>query len=290
MLEFLAVWRKITGRIKMNKPSETLGLNIVEAQRAKTGVPSVSNEQEILGSCPRISCLQSGNILVIILIAITLIAGLSMAVMRSDVTDADSVAPEQARVIATQIMSQARKLEESSKTLVAQGCSEQELNFENTIVAGYVNASAPSDDHCDVFKRAGAGLAWPTPPGNANDGSAWQMLAGNAVGGVTLTDDGACASGCIDLLAVLPNVGLSVCRQLNALAGVTAATADPPVDFGDFDGTTKIAGFDATAAGVALLDAGTLLSGKRTGCFEATTVDSIPVAGTYWFYHVLVVR
>ena len=37
----------------------------------------------------------------IILVAIALLAGLTMTLMRSDVTDADSVAPEQAKVIAS---------------------------------------------------------------------------------------------------------------------------------------------------------------------------------------------
>lgn len=233
---------------------------------------------------------ESGNILIIILVAIALIGALTMTVMRSDVTDADAVAPEQAKIIAAQTMGQARTFEQAVKTLIARGCSEQEINFENTIVAGYTNGGAPADDHCDVFDRDGAGLAWSNPSANANDGSSWRLLAGNAVDGVTTTDDGACASGCIDLLAVLPNVTLNVCKQLNAIAKVTAASDAPPVDLGNFDATTKIAGFDAVAAGVAVLDTGALLSGKRTGCFEATNVDGAPAGDTYWFYHVLLVR
>lgn len=233
---------------------------------------------------------ESGNILLIILVAIALLAGLTMTLMRSDVTDADSVAPEQAKVIASQVMAQARGVEQAVQTLIQKGCSEQTISFENDIVAGYANAGAPADNSCHVFERAGAGLPWPTPPALANDGSAWRMLGGNAVGGVSLTDDGSCASGCIDLIAVLPNVTLSVCKQLNGLAGTTAATASPPVDAGDFDGTTKIAGFSSTAAGTAVLDGGSVLSGKRTGCFAATNVDGASAAGTYWFYHVLSVR
>lgn len=233
---------------------------------------------------------QRGNVLVIILIAIALLAALSMAIMRSDVTDADSVSPEQGKVMASQIMAQARAAENAVKTLIAKGCSEQTINFENTVVAGYTNADAPADETCDVFKRAGAGLAWPLPPTNANDGSDWRFLAGNAVDAVTTTDDGTCASGCIDLLAVLPNLSLNVCKQLNAIAGVTAASDAPPIDTGDFDGGTKIAGFDGAAAGEGLNDAGTVLQGQNTGCFEPTTVDGVAADGTYWFYHVLLVR
>jgi type II secretory pathway pseudopilin PulG len=234
--------------------------------------------------------LERGNVLVLILVAIALLAALSMAIMRSDVTDADSVAPEQARVIASQIMAQARTVEGAVKTLIAKGCSEQTVNFENTTVAGYTNVDAPADETCDVFKRAGAGLAWPIPPTNSNDGSNWLFLGGNAVDGVTTTDDGACASGCIDLMAVLPHVGLNVCKQLNALAGVTAASTAPPVDTGDFNATTKIAGFNATAVGDDIDDAGTVLQGRHTGCFEPTNVDGADDSGTYWFYHVLLVR
>jgi Tfp pilus assembly protein PilX len=233
---------------------------------------------------------QRGNILVIILVAIALLAALSMTVMRSDVTDADGVAPEQARIIASQISAQGRNLEQAVRATIGRGCSEQQVNFVNTVVAGYTNATAPSDKSCDLFAREGAGLSWPTPPGNANDGSAWRMMAGNAVTGVTNTDDGSCSSGCIDLLAVLPNVTLNVCKQLNALAGVTTASESPPIDAGNFDGTTKIAGFNAAAVGVPVGDAGALLTGKPSGCFEATNIDSVAAPGTYWYYHVLLVR
>lgn len=231
-----------------------------------------------------------GNVLVIILVAIALLAALTMTIMRSDVTDADSVAPEQAKIIASQVMGQARTLEQAVSTLISKGCSEQEINFENTVVAGYTNADAPVDHTCDLFVRAGAGLSWPTPPKNANDESPWRMMAGNAVDGVTRTDDGACASGCIDLMAVLPNVGINVCKQLNTLAKTTAAADAPPVDLGNFDATTKIAGFNDTAVGVPVLDVGSVLSGAPSGCFEATNIDGVAAGGTYWFYHVLLVR
>ncbi len=231
-----------------------------------------------------------GNVLLMILIAVVLVGALTMSIMRSDVTDADAVAPEQARILAAQTLSQARTLEQAVSTLISRGCSEQEINFENTVVAGYTNAGAPADDRCNVFERAGAGLVWPTPPGNANDGSSWRMLGGNAVSGVTRTDDGSCASGCIDLMAVLPNVTLNVCKQLNALTGVTDFSDPPPVDLSNFDGTTKIAGFSGSAVGEPVLDTGTLLSAKRTGCFEATNISGVASSGTYWFYHVLLVR
>lgn len=239
---------------------------------------------------PPLSSTQSGNVLVIVLIAIALLAALTMTVMRSDVTDADSVAPEQAKIIASQVAAQARTLEQAVSTLITKGCSEQDISFENDVVTGYTNATAPADYTCHVFKRAGAGLSWPMPPANANDGSAWLLIAGNAVDGVTRTDDGTCVSGCIDLMAVLPNVGINVCKQLNALGQVTAATNDPPVDDSNFDASTKIAGFDATAVGVDVSDVGSVLSGKQSGCFEATNVDGVASGGTYWFYHVLLVR
>lgn len=233
---------------------------------------------------------ECGNVLILILIAIALIGILTMTVMRSSVTDADAVAPEQARIVATQVLSQARGLEQAVKNLLNQGCSEQTLNFDNPIVAGYANGAAPSDDSCDVFNSKGGGLLWPTPPSQANDGSDWRILAGNAVGGVTLTDDGACASGCIDPMIVLPNVTLAVCQQLNILSGVTTEITTPPVDAGDVDGTTKFVGVSAAGIGTAVLDAGNVLNAHPTGCFEATTVDSVAAAGTYWFYHVLIVR
>ena len=234
-----------------------------------------------------------GNALVFILVAIALIAALTYTLMRSDATDADAVAPEQAKIMASQILSQARNLEQAAKTLQSRGCSEGGISFENAVAAGYANANAPGDKSCHVFEREGSGLAWPVAPANANDGSTWRILAGDAVTGVSQLDDpSACAAGCIDPLAVLPNVNVIVCQQINALLGVTSSTAAPPIDSGNFDGTSKWTdtGFDPAAAGVAVGDVGLVLSGKPAGCFEATNVDGVPSAGTYWFYQVLLTR
>jgi hypothetical protein len=92
------------------------------------------------------------------------------------------------------------------------------------------------------------------------------------------------------LLAVVPNVTLAVCRQLNALTLGTSTTAAPPQEVGDFDGTTKIAGFNATATGELVSDAGSVMYGKRDACFQANNIDGASAVGTYWYYHVLLVR
>ena len=232
----------------------------------------------------------SGNALFLILVAIALIAALTIAVTRSDVSDSDATAPEQARIKAGNILAQARNVEQAVQTLITRGCSEQTINFDNPIVAGYTNPDAPADDSCDIFQTAGAGLTWPEPIANANDGSDWMFLAGNAVGGVSMTDDGTCSSGCIDLIAVLPNVTEEVCQQVNILAGITSSATTPPVDTGNFEATTLIAGVDPAPIGEEILDAGNLLWGKRTGCFRPTNIDSAPASVSYWVYHVLLVR
>lgn len=231
-----------------------------------------------------------GNALVFILVAIALVAALTFSLMRSDATDADAIAPEQAKIMGGQILSQARSLEQAVKTLQARGCGEGGISFENSVIAGYANANAPADKSCHVFEREGTGLSWPLPSPHANDGSPWRILGGNAVGGVSQLDDpSGCTAGCIDPMAVLPNVTLTVCQQLNALSGFAAT---PPVDTGDFDGTSKMtdAGFNATATGESVSAAGGGLTGRRSGCFQATAVNGVPVAGAYWFYHVLIVR
>lgn len=234
---------------------------------------------------------QRGNALFIILIAIALLASLTIVLTRSDVTDSDSVAPERARIMASQIMGQARNLEQTVKTMISRGCSEQQINFANPVVSGYTNPSAPADKSCDLFQSAGGGLTWPRPIANGNDGSDWIFLGNNSVGGVTLTDDGSCSAGCIDLIAALPNVTLDVCKQLNALAGVTSAATTPPTDAGNFDGTTKITTFSTTNVGEIILDAGNVLLGKPTGCFHPTQVSGAAAgADIYWFYHTLVIR
>lgn len=238
---------------------------------------------------------QTGNILILLLIAIALLAGLSMMVMRSGVLDADAVAPEQAKITAAQVMERARNVEQAVKNLLANGCSEQTLNFENPIVAGYANGNAPADDSCDVFKPAGGGLLWPDIPAQASTSGNWLIIADNAVGGLTQTDDGTCSSaGCIDPMIMLPNVPEAVCQQINILAGVTTGLTAPPVDAGNVNAAQKwvaMDALDAASAGTPLLDAGNVLKGRPTGCFDPTNVDGVGAgAGVYYFYHVLVTR
>lgn len=234
-----------------------------------------------------------GNALLLVLVAIALIAALTLAVTRSDVTDADSVTPEHARIVASNILSQARIIEETFKNLIARGCSEQNISFDNPVIdTDYDHADTPSDGSCSMFDQRGGGLTWPIPMAGANDGvQPWMFLAGNAINGLTQTDDGTCSSGCIDLMTALPNVPLAVCQQINILSGVTDHLIAPPLKTGDFNTLTKIAGFDATGIGNGMWANNQPLYGKRTGCFMPDELDGGPTTHEYyWFYHVILAR
>ncbi|QQR69927.1 MAG: hypothetical protein IPI58_04575 [Alphaproteobacteria bacterium] len=60
--------------------------------------------------------------------------------------------------------------------VVAKGCADTEISFENPIVSGYANSNAPSDKSCHVFDMNGGGIVWKNPDINALDPS-WKSQA-----------------------------------------------------------------------------------------------------------------
>ena len=104
---------------------------------------------------------QAGNVLVYILIAVALLAALSFSFMRTSRAPG-SVPPERAKIAALDIIRYARSVEDAVKqVMLVNGCSEQEISFENNVVAGYDgNTFAPGDERCNIFSINGGGLTW----------------------------------------------------------------------------------------------------------------------------------
>ena len=90
-----------------------------------------------------------------------------------------------------------------------------------------------------------------------------------------------CTAACADLIAVLPNISQDLCTAINTNLGISSTPGDvTPADI-----TTKFTG--SFTKGAALTDAGTVMDGQRSACFQG---GGTPAVGTYHFYHVLLVR
>jgi hypothetical protein len=220
----------------------------------------------------------SGNILLIILIAIGLFAALMFAISRNDRYDANGT--EHAALDAQQITSYADKINAAVQTdMMQNGSLVSQVNLQNTTVGGYNNGSA---NKCMVFDPEGGVLTYQAPPAEAVDTAA-ASAASSTLGGkyafegnVIVTNAGTTAA---DLIIVMPFVTEKVCEQINQITSNT--TAIPTVSADAFDGTKFIGSFANTF---------TLTTSTTTGssgCFQSS--GSKPGAG-YHFYEVLVAQ
>lgn len=219
---------------------------------------------------------QSGNVMWFVLLAVALLAALSITISRSTDTIEQNADLERARVMASEILRYTKNIEESIKQMSMRGISESDLCFD-----------APEWDHADynyadcatpenrIFDAAGAGISFK----NFVQASNWVFFGSHEVDGVGDADRN-------ELMVQAEIRSAYVCEQINRLVGVTNPDGPPvedvyaPVLFiGDY-------GDAATGSGDNILgDDTSELSGKKAGCRADTDSPT-----NYYFYHVLIER
>lgn len=222
---------------------------------------------------------QSGNALIFILIAVVLLGGLTMLLTRSSGSSDDTGDIERTQIEAGDAMRFGKSLGQAAQNLIAQGCSENTLNFDYEVaVTGYENPASPADKSCDIFDAKGAGLTWRTPSSSLSN-SAYLITSANTVQGV------GCDTGnatCTDLILMLPGLSQATCAQINHMVKVTNPSNAPPVDTDNLvDTTTKFTGGFTFVRSLA--DTGGNLTGKETGCLQTSP-------GNFAFYTVIIPR
>ena len=246
----------------------------------------------IVGADPPHSA-ERGNILFYLLLCVALLAALIFAVSNTTrSSSALNMTDSQASTYATEILTYANHVETAVSKLTLRGCTDTQISFENTGVAGYVNASAPGDRSCHVFDAAGGALSWVTPIAQINDGTPWFYT-----GAVVVHNDNGFASSNsaahADLTMMLFGIPQNICQKINTRLGVTGI----PVDDGTYSDTTKFQGTYSYAEDInGLPDAAqpspcsapstpNNFCGKPAGCFQEE-------GGThrYVFYQVLIQR
>ncbi len=218
---------------------------------------------------------QSGNVFIIILVAVALFAALGFTMsrgMRSDTTS--QMSNQRVALSASTILDSAQKVERAVSRLRRKGISENDISFDQAIVAGYTHG-APQPDTNKVFNTLGGSISWQTPPENANDGSDWVYTGSTCIEGI-----GAGATGCDadatsneELIAALPNLLESVCAEINKRLEITGI----PADTGGGASTTKYVGTFADETEI-------ILAGGpfNSGCYSR--------GGNFTFYQVLIER
>lgn len=175
-----------------------------------------------------------GNALFLILIGVALFAALSYAVTQSGRGGSGGISQEQNMLKAAEVANYLAAIRNAITRLTLTGCSETQLDFENTVYIGGQsgpysvgqimyppgnNASSPTDQSCDIFNAAGGGVTARIISGTADaaqcsGGGCWAepghiWFSTDVVPGV--------GTGAPELLAVLTHIPAPLCAAYNKL-------------------------------------------------------------------------
>ena len=225
---------------------------------------------------------QSGNALVYVLVAIALLAALSFAVTQSWRGNASKLNEERARTYANEIIEFSNIISNAVVQLRLRGVPTSSLCFEDPswpVGFDYDHAGC-TDDYNKIFSLAGAGINWQSAPREAmdlpsNPDNLWHIYGDNEIENVGTTCG---AASCAELLLVVDELHMNVCKALNERLNVTNPGDSIPADLG-FSETRYIGAFDYNAT-IGDDAGGTPLEAKTAACFES--------GGEYVFYKVLI--
>lgn len=167
---------------------------------------------------------QSGNVFFLLLMGIVLFAAVSMAIVQTSGGGKD-ISREKSRLLAESVMRYAREAKDATGRLYRQGVSEADLRFAHPSMATDYGTITTTPEN-QVFDESGGGLPYAPPPfGAAGASSNWEVYGTSAIAQVGTAE--------ADLVLVLRNVDVKVCRQINALNGYDEAATIPTDSYGD---------------------------------------------------------
>lgn len=225
---------------------------------------------------------ENGNVLIFILIAVFLLGALTAMFARSSNTTEETGSVERGSIYASAIMRNSTATEAAVHNLLTRGCSESELNFYTASSgAPSTNASAPSDNSCDIYNAAGAGM---TPYVNA---TSYPYFTTGDVSNI-----GSTAADLIEVVAYDNKddgvVGLSdeTCMALNrTLENGFSFSALPSADL---TGGSRFTGSFSGAPQFGYSGGSTPMDKVKAGCVTDTGCNA--GAGCYAFYNIILKR
>lgn len=216
---------------------------------------------------------ESGNVFIIVFVAIILFAALIYTFSRGAPQGANTLDSKQASLAASDILSYAQQVERAVNRVYRRGISENDISFENDFVTIYTNANC-TEDRCKVFKPDGGSLGWQEPRPDLNGGLPWIFTGANRASGIGVSAES-------DLMAILPELPDSVCRTINERLGIAFPVTDS-------DYFVLNAPFTGTFTNAALING---VNGQNAACVtSATSNPGNTQAGENYFYQVLIAR
>lgn len=230
---------------------------------------------------------EAGNVLFLILIAVALFAALSYAVTSSSKGGGNGITKDKVKLAAAELIQYATSVEQAvSRMMLINQCSENQISFENPIVAGYTNGSSPADKSCHVFDVAGGGIS-------KKDYDSFPLLESSSAlyafdfeiypNNVCIDRQGIRTGGDgTDLVLVKPHVTQELCDEVNRQVGF------PSHDLGGsgYDMGRFIGSYGTPGCYLVGLPAGS--HAPRSFCVtgrQGGTTNDVPI-----FYHVLIPR
>ncbi len=221
---------------------------------------------------------ESGNVLYYIMLAIVLLAALSLAISRGGRGSIQSLTGDRERLLATEIMGFGDLVSKATSQLRLRGVSFSQLSYAaDGLAGGYgVYGAAPESE---IFNPSGGAITYKPPPDDAMTAPGnYIFTAANEIKQVGTT----CGTdACADLIMLGGPLQPGVCTSINSLLHIDNPSGDAPVDT-EADITTLFAGGATPYSKTIGDDSGSAgLTGHTSGCFKDDA------SGGYYFYQVL---
>ncbi len=221
-----------------------------------------------------------GSVLFFILIGVVLFAALSYTVaqmMRGG--NAEVISEQKAELYAEEIIDYARQVRLAIQNMrISNGCSDEEISFENDVVVGYEHTPAVRDA-CKVFHPDGGGMNWNSATSSFNTGSI-EYVGHTALKGIGT--DNCTDTSCSELYMFVRFSGIQnakICEALNTKLGHTDITPYPLTTY--VFGNPRFIG----AYGPTHNPTGGVLTKKSAFCYEYSSSPK-----QYFFIYTLLAR
>ena len=228
---------------------------------------------------PRPLSPESGNIFVIIFIAIILIALLTVAV-RGTSSGRNSISQEELKVQVAEVIRYGAELENGVHQVLQNGASETEIRF--------AHADAPAEygvitttPTFQVFSQSGGNATYRTAPANILESGTgqWEFYGTTNIPQV--------GSDKAELIAVLPHVTADFCAQINKDLGLTGQPNDNTT--GTTPDCVQGAAINRFGAGAGFMSPANNLDSTTFSHLPATSA-CVTCGTDYHYYQVLLTR
>lgn len=219
---------------------------------------------------------ERGNILFMVLIAIALIAALTIAIQQSNNGEGANINPEALAIRVSEVQRTAAELSRAINYIMQNGPSEEDIRFAIPTNSATEYGAITTTPQWQVFHANGGAANYRQPPAGIQLSAApWEFYGTTAIPGV--------ATSRADLIAVLPNVTQAFCERVNKVNGQTNAQPSE-------DGAGCINGLASERFGTAFYN-------DTPNTLNTASFTKLPAmqacvscSGTYHFYHVLYAR